>query len=231
MNNKILDKIKKLLSLATSPNENEAKLASEKAQALLLKHNLSLSELEYEESNYSKETFVEGRAKVEDKFIGSILTKYFFVTLVKSRKLGGVYILGEKTNVEIARYTQAYLSQTFKSLFKAYQKETGCPANHRQSYYYGLHKGLAEKLEAQKKAFEEQFKANNPDSNYGLVVTDKALARFVRDQFGNLSSSRSRFNNRSSEAGEAGREAGSKITINRGVSHSSNSNKVLAIGA
>jgi len=230
MENKILEKIKKLLSLATSPNENEAKLASEKAQALLLKHNLSLSELDYEESRYSKETLVEGRAKVEDKFIHAILAKFFFVTLVRSRKIGGVYILGEKTNVEIARYTKAYLEQTFKALFKAYKKETGCPSGHRQSYYFGLHKGLTEKLEAQKKAFEEQFKANNPNSNYGLVVTDKALARFVRDQFGNLRSSRSKFSNRSDDAQSAGKEAGSNIRINRGLS-SSNSGETLAIGA
>jgi len=222
MNNKILEKIKKLLSLATSPNEHEAQSASKKAQALLLKHNLTMSELDYEESNYSKEVFVEGRASVEDKFINSILSKYFFVTLVKSRKLGGVYILGEKTNVEIARYTRAYLKQTFNSLFKAYRAESGCALNHRQSYFYGLHNGLAEKLEEQKKSFEGE---------HGLVVVDKGLAKFTHSEFGNLHKQSQKFSNRSEEAGQAGREAGRKITINRGVTHSSNSNKVLAIGA
>ena len=37
----ILAQIQKLLALGTSPNENEAKLATAKANALLLKYNLS----------------------------------------------------------------------------------------------------------------------------------------------------------------------------------------------
>jgi len=52
MNKKILEKIQKLLSLATSDNEHEAKAAMDKANALLVKHNLSMQEakenLEYE---------------------------------------------------------------------------------------------------------------------------------------------------------------------------------------
>ena len=42
----IVETIQKLLALATSTNEHEASLAMEKAQALLLKHNLSMAEVE-----------------------------------------------------------------------------------------------------------------------------------------------------------------------------------------
>lgn len=41
----IIDKIQKLLSLANSPNENEAAQAAAKAQQLLMQHNLSLEDI------------------------------------------------------------------------------------------------------------------------------------------------------------------------------------------
>lgn len=43
---KVIDKIRKLLALATSSNENEAALAAAKAQDLLLKHNLDMARIE-----------------------------------------------------------------------------------------------------------------------------------------------------------------------------------------
>src|SRR5262245_21357752 len=42
---KLLDRVRKLLALSTSPNENEAALAAEKAQALLAEHKLSMDEV------------------------------------------------------------------------------------------------------------------------------------------------------------------------------------------
>ena len=46
MDNKVVERIKKLLSLASSPNEHEAKMAAEKANELLLRFNLTASEVE-----------------------------------------------------------------------------------------------------------------------------------------------------------------------------------------
>lgn len=45
-NHEVLEKIKKLIALATSPNEHEAALAMEKASKLLEKHNLSMADLQ-----------------------------------------------------------------------------------------------------------------------------------------------------------------------------------------
>ena len=42
---KVLDKIRKLLALATSQNENEAAAAAEKAQALIAEYNLTAQDL------------------------------------------------------------------------------------------------------------------------------------------------------------------------------------------
>lgn len=45
MDTKIIDRIKKLLALAESDNESEAKLAMERANELLLRYNLSSSQV------------------------------------------------------------------------------------------------------------------------------------------------------------------------------------------
>lgn len=42
---RVLDKIKKLVALSTSPNEHEAAFAAEKVQELLAEHNLSMSDV------------------------------------------------------------------------------------------------------------------------------------------------------------------------------------------
>ena len=42
MDEKLIEKIKKLLALSESSNENEAKIAMLKAQELLAKHKLSI---------------------------------------------------------------------------------------------------------------------------------------------------------------------------------------------
>jgi hypothetical protein len=51
----IINKIKKLLALSHSPNENEAMVAAQKANELLIKHNLSLGDICGKDVIFSKE--------------------------------------------------------------------------------------------------------------------------------------------------------------------------------
>lgn len=48
----IIDRVRKLLALAESPNENEAMAAAEKAQALLAQYNIEMSEVQQGGSDY-----------------------------------------------------------------------------------------------------------------------------------------------------------------------------------
>ena len=222
MSLKIVDKIKKLLSLATSDNEHEAKLATSKATQLLIKHNLALSDLPMSEKNYQNETIAQKRAGPEDKFVGNILVKYFFVEIVKSRRNGGqLHFLGEETNVEVALYTRDFLTHAFKSAFKVYRAKTGSPANHRQSFYYGLFKGLCEQLEVKK---------TESEGEYGLVlVKDNDLATFVRNEIGPTRGGGTRKVNTNSESAIAnGSETGKGMNLSKGLTGgTSNEGKLL----
>ena len=52
MNNKIIEKIQKLLSLSGSENVNEAELAMSKAQELMTKHNIDMQTVDNHDSEY-----------------------------------------------------------------------------------------------------------------------------------------------------------------------------------
>lgn len=156
-NHKILDKIQKLLSLAQSPNSYEAELAMTRAQELLLKHNISLLELEIERKYLNKQIGEVGKRNPIKSLIGKILNKYFFVEALwipgydqKNNKKGRILeIYGTPENVEMAEYIHDYLHNVSEMFWKEYKRHKNIRGNkHRRSFIYGLLNGFYEKLEA-----------------------------------------------------------------------------------
>ncbi len=77
---KVLEKIQKLLALTSSSNEHEARLAAERASELLTKYNLTASQLPSTDNEYQKtEVARKRRLSPEDRYITGILCEYFFV--------------------------------------------------------------------------------------------------------------------------------------------------------
>jgi len=66
MEDKILDKIQKLLALATSSNEHEAALALQKAQALMAEHNLTSTDLHRSQIGTTQFRSTQSVSKVKD---------------------------------------------------------------------------------------------------------------------------------------------------------------------
>lgn len=127
----IAEKIKALLALATSPNENEAASAMEKAQELLAKHNLSMKDVTSAEA---ADRFKISHGKVGDVFahkrqlghaIGKLyFCKYFYSVVAAESKGGNVYkreqhcFAGEPHNLDIAVMMFDYLVTTIDRLAK-----------------------------------------------------------------------------------------------------------------
>lgn len=61
--NKLIEKIRKVMALSSSPNEAEAAAAAEKAQAMLAEYNLSMADISTEEA---EEDFIEDREEVTE---------------------------------------------------------------------------------------------------------------------------------------------------------------------
>lgn len=213
----ITSKISKLLSLATSSNEHEAKLAADKANELMIRYNLSMMDIK-EESHYDEFIIESGvRTPMEVKFLTGILNKHFFVSFVNCRVMDtkNLKMIGEKVNLENARYIYSFLKNAFEACWQAYRKETGCAAGLRQTYYLGLYRGLNEKLTATRVKVEQEA---------GLVcVPDKGVDAYIASNIGRTrAGTRARVSSKDASVCGAGQAAGSKMTISKGVSNKSN---------
>lgn len=182
----IIEKIQKLLSLANSSNEHEAKLAAQKATELLTKYNLSMQEVEISEREYEAVHYMSDkqRSPAEHKYIFGLLMKFFFVKVVRGRKIDprtgrklSVWsFFGQTHNVQIAHFVFRFLDTTFRNLYKQYHRSNLTDRNSRNSFYLGLYRGLIEQLNAGKKKVEDET---------GLVVVqDPGIDDFIEQAVG-----------------------------------------------
>lgn len=225
MNNKLIEKIKKLLALATSDNQFEAEAASKMAQSLLLKHNISMATVEASQNEFIEISEELTRQPVEAKFINSLLIEFFFIKIIHSKRDGQLLFLGTKENIEIAMFVRDFLKNSFKSLYKSENVKQAWRGKNKNSFYLGLYKGLNEQFEAQRKKAVDEAQAGN-----ALMVVDKALVRFMNKEHSDLKSkSAARINNRNADAVENGKEHGRNLNIARGVNSANKGGATLAL--
>ena len=213
MDNKIIEKIQKLISLGESPNKHEAEAAMAKAQELMTKHNIQMQSVEQHDSEYIN-TMTEGykRESVEAKYINQLLTQYFFIRLVSSRRNGLTFlnIIGEANNVKTAVHMRQYFTNVFKALWKEYKKETGAPNGSKQSFYMGIMQGFSEKMDEQRAATCECMDM--------VLVNDPKVDEKVSELFPKLrSAGRRTINLNDSQANAAGHRQGRNLNTNSGA--------------
>ncbi len=210
---KILEKVKKLLSLAQSSNAHEAEIATLKANALLLRHNLDY--VEKEESLYLDRLLV--RTRKDDKLTAIYeILRHFIVRPVISMGKGTVCleVTGTKTNVTLARYVAEFLERELDHQWDLARKEYGLSGlRAKNSFFLGMARGFDEKMKGVKKEFSEA-------DQLALVKVEKNLEESIRviyRRLGSVSSGRQTDH----EAREAGKEKGRNLSIRHGVQGSS----------
>jgi len=184
MDDRVIQKIQKLLKLADSHNENEAKLAAERANELLLRHNLTMQQVGTTPEFREKISHEFWYHRVEDKFILPLLRSYFFVRPIyrprfERRNNAGqamyrqtLIFIGEGTNTEVAAFVYDFLVKEYRSLWLTFRKQSGKPESARQAYYEGLALGLSVQLRQRKRDVE---------SEVGLIwLGDKKLDDFMK---------------------------------------------------
>lgn len=186
MNNEIIEKLKKLIRLGTSDNENESQMAMKRAQALAIEHRIDLALLnawedKEAEEKYEKKSFGCGqRFSVSQRFVNWIIERHFNVSIVLTgaRCCGrGLCFIGKTSDIEYAAYINEYLNETFMRLWKSYKTKNNAPTSYRASYLLGLYRGLNEALEAnQHKAKADKVASIQAES--GEEAANKAQASF-----------------------------------------------------
>jgi predicted SprT family Zn-dependent metalloprotease len=206
---KILSKVQKLLSLAQSSNAHEAEMATLKANALLLRHNLDY--IEKEETLYLDRLLVRSRKDDKMTAIYEIL-RHFIVRPVISMGRGTVCleVTGTKTNVMLARYVAEFLDRELDHQWDIARIEYGLSGlRAKNSFFLGMARGFDEKM----KGVKQEFSA---DDQLALVKVEKSLEeniRLIYRRLGTVSSGRQTDH----EAQEAGKEKGRKLSIRHGV--------------
>lgn len=213
----VLRKVKKLMALSTSSNQNEAEQALIKSQQLLLRHHIDAKGIvsEQEEQMFLKRLLKEGRLSSKMRAIARILST-FFVNVIFNRGQDGTYleIVGSGVNVEIAEYVAHLLHTELDRLWQQAKKlhahMTGTVA--RNSFFLGVAKGYCEKVGAlQKQCSQEMGRA--------LMVLENQLVEMKELVYPKLSSCRSSasYCHSSSAIGE---QIGRQLQINPAVDRS-----------
>jgi hypothetical protein len=220
-----LDRIRKLLALAASPNQHEAELAMRKAHELMLRHNIESARLHAErgyEVRHLGDPEKRG-TRVEREIIG-ILIQYFFVRAIRVpvylprlARHGSVYeIVGTPPNVEMASHVHAFLLGTAERLWEENRNDARVRSGRdRIAYQSGVVGGFREKLFAERDGLAR---------GQGLVwIGDSNLDAFYRKRHPHITTRRTSVP--ITGAHQAGREAGRTVVLHKPVTSNPSSGK------
>lgn len=214
---RIVERVARLLALAESPNSHEAEAAMAAAQRLMLKHNLDAARAAASRAH----AFVHlgratGRVLEHQRLVAMILGKHFFVEAIwipvyrplEGKRASILEICGTNANLAIAEYVHGFLHQTAERLWSEHRLARGIASNRdRRVYLAGVMTGFADSLARQEVNSRSE----------GLVwVRDGNLARYFRQRHPHVRNVRSA-GQRRTEAWAHGREAGRKIVLHRSV--------------
>lgn len=179
MDNKIIDKIRKLLALSESSNEHEAKLAMLKAQELLAKHKMTLKDVEGTEKievkkHYTDVTFT--KAKWKGRLASIIADNFGCYVFYSTRNTNRIVFLGKEEDVLVCEIILSYaidcINSSVARLRREYYRDQMSAKGLEGDYAMGFLDGL-------KTSFNKQ-KSNNQE--WGLVlVKDEAVVEAYED--------------------------------------------------
>ncbi len=217
---KIVERITRLLALAESPNRHEAEAAMAAAQRLMLRHNLDASAgsgagaRHYDFLHLGRPS---GRVAEHERHVAMILGKHFFVEAIwvpvyraLEGKRGSVLeIAGSRANLSIAEYVHGFLLETAERLWRDHKAARGLRENRdRRTFLSGVMVGFADTLSRQEQRSREE----------GLVwVRDGDLSLYFRRRHPHVRHVRHTGPRRTGAWAE-GREAGRKIVLHKPVS-------------
>ncbi len=226
---KIMLKVKKLMSLASSTNQHEAEAAATKASELMALYNIDIIKNDKERS-FESIIITEPTLKVSQfqSVAAAILTRFYFVEGIwiygyipeKDRWGKCLEISGTPTNLKIADYVFHYILHYAEISWKAYKKANpSCRS--RSGYMTGVLSGFMEKLETQRRETAANQNLKQREAlNTPMVIQDNRLVRYHETRHPNMVTRRRSHTTASRSAYNSGKSEGKKLTIAKGISRS-----------
>jgi len=225
----VIEKIRKLLSLANSSNEHEAALAAAHAQRLLSEHNLAMADIDAAQKPERAERIELQAAKTLPKWLRHLsagVCSAFDCQAIHHPATAKLSFIGVGADAPVAAYTFSYLERTVRKLCGSYMKQqTVSSASarqrelHRQSYYLGAVSTITTRLTEQKKS--------TPVTSTALVPVKDALIRRTMDEIGPIRTVHSRRSYINADAYATGQNDGRQVGIHRGIEQGQARQKAL----
>ena len=179
MDNRIVDKIRKLLALSESSNEHESKLAMLKAQELLAKHKMTLKDVENADKvevkkHYTDVTFT--KAKWKGRLASIIADNFGCYVFYSTRNTHRIVFLGKEEDVLVCEIVLSYaidcINSSVARLRREYYREQLSAKGLESDYAMGFLDGLESSFDKQKSDNQE----------WGLVlVKDEVVVKSYED--------------------------------------------------
>ena len=227
---RMLEKVRKLLSLAQSENENESFLAMRKANELIEKYNID--RVEQDRTSGCVYAIINHKRKRIENYqrrICNILKEHFFVDIVYSylfdakdcQEYKTIELLGTSENVAIAEYVYYFLMHQMEILWKVHLRTNGDGVSrNKRSYRLGLLRGLHDKLDREareRKACYGEGLSHEKSMSALICSRDSALEAFKSMRFPRLVNSFHRRATVDMDTFQAGISDGERLKIYKGI--------------
>lgn len=176
VNPNLIEKIKKLLALATSANENEATAAAEKASLLLAQYNLSLADLGTEEQENVAEAIVEttARTKTWKMILLSGIAEANGCEALRRNYTGSTFLLGTPTNLMVCHQLYDYLTS-------AIERQANVRKGKGRAYLNGFRVGCATRVSQRLMAQRQELESLGIQDTEETPMTPAIVVRSMFD--------------------------------------------------
>lgn len=159
----ILERIRKLLALASSDNRHEAETAMRTAHRLMLRHNLQHVPTDAAADSFGHRHLgrATGRTGEAERLLAGLLGEFFFVQPIwvsvfrvsDHKRVSVLEITGRHENLDMAEYVHGFLQQASDALWREHKRKHDIRGNaERRAFAAGVMRGFADKLRAERKS-------------------------------------------------------------------------------
>ena len=240
---KVIDRITKNLRMAESARSlgsiHEAEAFAAMAQKMMLKHKVEMSDLEVEALEH--EEAVEGEDWSVGKEIGlsdrgrqhwlsylsAVVADHHFCRILVIPRSKTIFLVGRESDRKVAKYLIGVLARTARQLQRKYLADERrrvmrwerVPASAGRTFLMGFVRAIRERLEAERRRFEQDLRVTNPHAIVRLSQAIAPVEAYARKHQGGGKV-------RGGDAYRAGYEAGRQVSWSAGVGQSGTAAKV-----
>jgi len=231
MDQKIIEKLQKLLALSGSDNEHEADMAMRKAEELMREHNLSVADVALNGSGaHVNSADVVGLTKSSQKwemFLGTSIAKTFNGAAIRCRSAQGwkfTFVAG-RTDLELIVDLYERLRRTIRRMSDAYVSSSAhpglvAPRTLHNSYRLGMIPIISKRL---KQLQENTAPKDDTRNTYGMtgrelmIVKDRAVEQRVNKLFPRVKTTHAKASSVEGSAYRQGQNDGRNVSLHRSV--------------